>query len=85
VNGTSTIRWLYDLEIGGKPAAFKCLLCPICLVETCKVHHNNSECGFVCKSLRGMKQHQRIVHDFVPQKRIEFTKADLAVQDGKRE
>jgi hypothetical protein len=52
------IRYLYDRDTGGGAQAFKCLLPGKGL---------KMQCGAVCRTLQGMRMHQRIVHRFEPQ------------------
>ena len=68
MNGTETIRWLFDLEVGGKPAAFLCLLYehPFHKV-TPGTFMSKGGCGKVTRTLSGMKAHQKAVHGFKAQ------------------
>jgi hypothetical protein len=64
-----TVRWLVDVENGGPPRAFECLL-----------PNETGCCGKITRTLSGMKAHQRTVHAFVPQADLfkEESKAEVS-------
>jgi hypothetical protein len=61
---SSTIRPLYDVHDGGAPRGFQCQLRAS---ET-----ENLVCTKITRTYRGMKMHQRIVHQFKPQGVLSF-------------
>ena len=61
---SETIRALSDMANGGPARAFECLLPDF---RTCKP---DKLCGFVSRTLRGMRSHQRSVHGFRPQAKL---------------
>jgi len=61
---SDTIRFLFDVEVGGPPRAFECKL------VTGLGYSSDLVCGFVTRTLSGMRQHQDRVHDFRPQKKL---------------
>lgn len=58
---SKTVRWLVDVEAGGPPRAFECLL------VTGLGYSSELVCGKVTRTLSGMRAHQRVVHAFQPQ------------------
>jgi len=69
-----TIRPLYDVHDGGPPLGFRCKL------DTGTNLRNNGEqdyaCNRVTRTLRGMVQHQRIVHGIKQQQEFNFEALD---------
>lgn len=78
MTGSESIRWLFDLEEGGSPKAFVCLL-PANWRSGKKM---GTRCCFVAKTLRGMRAHQREKHAFVPQKEMFDGKSNRDQLDG---
>ena len=70
-----TVRKLYDTLNGGPPHAFECLL------SVSGVPYKL--CGAVCKTQRGIRTHQWLVHRFKPQKQL-FDK-EITSHDRMRE
>lgn len=58
---TELIRWLFDMQNGGSPRAFECLIF---------VARKEKHCGAVTRTIRGMHSHQRSVHSFEPQEKL---------------
>jgi len=58
-----TIRPLYDVHNGGPPLGFRCKLDANQLdMSFIHVDKNGRHCAKVTRTLRGMVQHQRMVH-----------------------
>ena len=67
------MRFLYDPLIGGPPRAFECKL---------ENRKKAKPCGFVSRTLRGMRVHQLRVHSFVPQSELPIVKTEASVGDN---
>jgi len=68
-----TIRPLYDVHNGGPPLGFRCKLDANQLDNV--VYHvdkNGRHCAKVTRTLRGMVQHQRMVHGIKQQAEFNF-------------
>jgi hypothetical protein len=67
---------LFDPLIGGSPRAFECKLMKVTASKLPQSEEDRRQrkaipihvktCGFVCRTLRGMRLHQKIVHAFIP-------------------
>lgn len=68
---------LFDPNLGGRPRAFECKLCPD--IKNGKVHSRT-----VTLSLRGMRRHQKVIHGFVPQKEMFNGELGQATTGGNR-
>jgi len=72
-----TIRPLYDVHDGGPPLGFRCMqLSHNCLPPDC-----HSPCQRVTRTLRGMVQHQRMVHGIKQQQEFNFEAIEQSKQD----
>lgn len=60
-----TVRGLYDVQEGGHPYAFRCML-------PAKADSDNAICNTVTRTISGMITHHRIVHNMVAQGSIGF-------------
>ena len=70
---SSTIRPLYDVHDGGPPLGFRCWLTPWDSGSRNGDNKNlHTVCGRVTRSLRGMVQHQRMVHGIRQQAEFNF-------------
>lgn len=74
-----TIRPLYDVHDGGPPLGFRCQL--HFTVDPWVKDFQVRDCAKVTRTLRGMVQHQRMIHGIRQQQEFDFETIAKSKQD----
>ena len=75
---SDVMTYLYDPLVGGPPRAYECKL------VTGLGYSSEKVCGFVCRTLRGIRMHQLYVHDFKPQAKLLIRKEEQDAQSNRQ-
>lgn len=80
-----TIRPLYDVHDGGPPLGFRCMInqCQTSTVTPNNENCSHGKCGRVTRTLRGMVQHQRMIHGIKQQQEFNFESLTQADQQNR--